>query len=331
MLGIDAKYYNTITKLRHSVKWRIKLNPKYIVTGPGSLIYNLVLNGRVKWAIKLIDVGVKVDVSVDDTTVLDWAVYHGSMSLVSKLLDNNIDLKHSENFYGYPLHCAVKARENNVQLIGLLLGKGADVKALNDENNTPLKLALSCAEPDVAVVRRLCEGGATVGMSANDFYKYVEPIIIDYVDSIIKSRIQGFVEKKERYESMGGVLDVLFEAAANTTMQNNVSTTVSNTEKADFVLSCGTKLWSLIFCRSDIDDWNEDIRDSIFDELFAKLQLAFPNNNFSCASMLASEDLSASSSAITEEGEPLTNVEQVVCDVIQCQSFDIEKVLCRDR
>ena len=98
---------------------------------------------------------------VDGTTALHWAVHHGDVDLVGRLLRAGAKVNVANQYGATPLSEA--ATVGSVPLLDALLKAGADVRALNSEGESALMLVARTGNIDAA--RLLIARGADVNAS----------------------------------------------------------------------------------------------------------------------------------------------------------------------
>uniref|UniRef100_A0A1S4GZ44 Ankyrin n=1 Tax=Anopheles gambiae TaxID=7165 RepID=A0A1S4GZ44_ANOGA len=86
------------------------------------------------------------------------SVQNGDLDQVRHLLDGGADVNaRDDKFFNTALHRAVFARRNRLELVALLIERGADCNALNKKRLTAAELALENRLPEVAKQLVLCE------------------------------------------------------------------------------------------------------------------------------------------------------------------------------
>lgn len=97
-------------------------------------------------------------ISQDGGTPLGFASYFGHEDIAEKLIEHGADLEGRSPGFGNvtPLHAAAAGR--HVEVVRLLLAKGADPNALQDGGFTPLHSAAQ--NGDILIVEMLIEAGA---------------------------------------------------------------------------------------------------------------------------------------------------------------------------
>ncbi|WP_395463020.1 ankyrin repeat domain-containing protein [Wolbachia endosymbiont of Cantharis cryptica] len=94
-------------------------------------------------------------------TLLHTAVAFGNMRIVESLINkmDDDDMVNTKNRFGStPLHLAVAWREP--EMVSLLIERGADIEAKDNNGKTPLHLAVAWREPEM--VSLLIERGADI-------------------------------------------------------------------------------------------------------------------------------------------------------------------------
>ena len=89
---------------------------------------------------------------------LHIAYEHDSIELVQILLDKGADVNAQNNSKQTPLHIACKCE--SIELVQILLNKGADVNVQNNSKQTPLHIA--CESDSIELVHILLDKGADV-------------------------------------------------------------------------------------------------------------------------------------------------------------------------
>jgi ankyrin repeat protein len=115
-------------------------------------------NGDLAALRRLLERGTPVDALGSEgqsSTALGRATCAGQLAAVEALVARGADVK-----LGSPLLCAVEARERAEALVRLLVGKGADVRAVDGSGRTPLALAAATGAP--TLVRLFLDAGAAV-------------------------------------------------------------------------------------------------------------------------------------------------------------------------
>lgn len=97
-----------------------------------------------------------IDVNYTDKngySLLCFAIHFGKLKSVQFLIEKGADIhqKNPEFYSEAPLHLA--ARDFNAEIIQALLSAGADINALNTENQTPLIFALGHEKADIALFK----------------------------------------------------------------------------------------------------------------------------------------------------------------------------------
>ena len=90
--------------------------------------------------------GMPVDVSdVGSYTALHNATAFNRTDVIKRLVDEGADVNRQDRWYkDTPLHLA--ARDNYTEAVRLLLDNGADINLKNNDNKTPLHVALKGSE-----------------------------------------------------------------------------------------------------------------------------------------------------------------------------------------
>lgn len=122
-------------------------------------------------------------------TPLLKAAWWGGVEYVTPLLDAGADINHASNFGGTALYEATSTSRDNVDMIRLLISKGANVKAATKKGETPLMNAARWGNLEHAKV--LIEAGAdkdrksNSGQTALDFARQrKQSEVIAYLDSL---------------------------------------------------------------------------------------------------------------------------------------------------
>jgi len=93
------------------------------------------------------------------------AVKNDDLDQVNELVGQGADVNAKDKFFGdTPLHKAIQLR--NFEMVKLLIENGADVNAINGQDDTPL--ILSVAQSDLEFVKLLLENGAKVNAHGSD-------------------------------------------------------------------------------------------------------------------------------------------------------------------
>ncbi|XP_014282073.1 serine/threonine-protein phosphatase 6 regulatory ankyrin repeat subunit B-like isoform X2 [Halyomorpha halys] len=121
------------------------------------------------------------------TPILD-AARNGYLDLLSILLDyNNVNISMPKPFLSTPLHEA--AIGNHINLVNYLIGKGADLNAMDEMKRTPLHWAVFYNYEDLAFLliskgaglnRKDCDGMSPLHISALKGYKKITEMLIKY-------------------------------------------------------------------------------------------------------------------------------------------------------
>jgi ankyrin repeat protein len=101
--------------------------------------------------------------SAGDVDALYQAAGDGDASLVSRLLDSGIDVNARTSNSSYALNNA--AVENHVEVVRLLLARGADPNVQNGQGDTPLICATKYAGGHAATVKVLVEAGTDLAIT----------------------------------------------------------------------------------------------------------------------------------------------------------------------
>ena len=90
--------------------------------------------------------GMPVDVSGGNGfTALHYATLFDRTDVIKRLVDEGADVNRQDRWYkDTPLHLA--ARDNYTEAVRLLLDNGADINLKNNDNKTPLHVALKGSE-----------------------------------------------------------------------------------------------------------------------------------------------------------------------------------------
>ena len=90
--------------------------------------------------------GMPVDVSSGNGfTALHYATLFNRTDVIKRLVDEGADVNRQDRWYkDTPLHLA--ARDNYTEAVRLLLDNGADINLKNNDNKTPLHVALKGSE-----------------------------------------------------------------------------------------------------------------------------------------------------------------------------------------
>ena len=97
--------------------------------------------------------GMPVDVSdVDDRTALHHASMFNQTDVIKHLLHEGANVNRQDRYAkGTPLHYA--ARNNNTVIARMLIDNGADVNLRNNDNKTPLDVALKGSEVEPLILQ----------------------------------------------------------------------------------------------------------------------------------------------------------------------------------
>ena len=98
--------------------------------------------------------------------LFDMAAENGNLEVVRLLIEKGADVRAEDNYKRTPLHLASEARFCQLEVVRLLIEKGADVSAEDKYKRTPAHLAVENGHSEV--IRLLIEKGADV--SAEDSY-----------------------------------------------------------------------------------------------------------------------------------------------------------------
>ena len=124
------------------------------------LLYDALDNKHTEVAKLLLTNGSKVnsEVGLHVNTPLHFAVRNGDIEIVKMLLDRGADVDAINLYNVTPLHIAVESKK--VEIVELLLNHGACVNARNCNSSTPLLLAAK--EDSEEIVKLLLKHGADV-------------------------------------------------------------------------------------------------------------------------------------------------------------------------
>lgn len=101
---------------------------------------------------------------MNETTLLHFAAVNGYVDIVKVLLEKGADVNAKNNYRHTPLHSAVI--NGNVNVVNALLGEKADVKAVDKNGDTPLHFA--AINRHIEIIKTLLENGADVDAKNKD-------------------------------------------------------------------------------------------------------------------------------------------------------------------
>ncbi|KAJ5067903.1 ankyrin repeat-containing protein [Anaeramoeba ignava] len=120
--------------------------------------------------------------SIDDEkkTALDYSINiqrENQMEIVKLLVENGADVNIATHQSKYPLHFACQI-ENSFEIVKFLVEKGADINVKNIWNETPLHLA--CQQKSFKIITFLIEKGADINLQTSLVFndKYLSPLHI---------------------------------------------------------------------------------------------------------------------------------------------------------
>jgi len=126
----------------------------------GTTLVELAERGEVSRAMALLAEGAAQanEAAPDGTRALHWAVYHGDVELVRRLIEAGADVTAANDYGATPMSEA--AIRGDVEILELLLDAGADVDSPNADGQTALMVL--ARTDNVAAARLLLERGADV-------------------------------------------------------------------------------------------------------------------------------------------------------------------------
>ena len=139
-------------------------------------------------------------------TALQAAALGARIELVQLLLDKGADVNAQGGKHGTALQAA--AYEDSIEVVQLLLGKGADVNALGGEYGTALQAAVY--EADIEVVQLLLDKGADVNAQGGEYGTALQAAA--YGASI--EVVQLLLDKGADVNAQGGEYGTALQAAA---------------------------------------------------------------------------------------------------------------------
>lgn len=174
--------------------------------------------------------------------VLEELVKKGNEAAIRMLLEKgvNVNWRNPFNYDRMPLHAAVKSAGKATgtsckTVIQLLLEKGADIEALDNEYQSPLILAVETGREDI--VRLLVESGAKLNAPQNGAEPILQHVLSSYRRWISLSRSQAMI-------------DTLLELGADINFTNHLGGTAlvhaiktKKTELACFLLDRGADVF----------------------------------------------------------------------------------------
>lgn len=128
----------------------------------GASLVELAERGDARGAIALLAEGAARanEAAPDGTRALHWAIYHGEVELVRRLIEAGADVTVANDYGATPMSEA--AIRGDVEILGLLLDAGADVDSPNADGQTALMVL--ARTDNVAAARLLLERGADVNV-----------------------------------------------------------------------------------------------------------------------------------------------------------------------
>lgn len=124
--------------------------------------------GRLEIIDKLVDAGANVNIqNMSSTTPLHFACLNGYLEVINRLVDAGADVNIQTLWGQTPLFLAINRNRNSVEIVERLLALGANVNMGGDiENGTPLHKA--CYLDNIDIVNILLGAGADVNIQDNE-------------------------------------------------------------------------------------------------------------------------------------------------------------------
>jgi cytohesin len=143
-------------------------------------LFQAIREGKIGTVRKLIDEGVSLRSAPGDHSVLHQAAEYSQVEIARLLIEKGADVKATESLDGTPLNIA--AYRGPVEMVRLLIDAGADLHSIRSrENATPLHSAASCG--NVEIVQALIKAGAKVNFGnftpLTEAAKYGHPKVVD--------------------------------------------------------------------------------------------------------------------------------------------------------
>ncbi|KAK6173433.1 hypothetical protein SNE40_016885 [Patella caerulea] len=113
----------------------------------GEMLHTAIKEGRKDDALDLLKSGVHVDIFVENKSVIYTAVLHRQYDVLEYVLQHK-EVNMEDGYYTEtPLHCACK--NSDLKAVEMLIAAGAKVNAVDQNNCTPLWLAVEAGRKDI--------------------------------------------------------------------------------------------------------------------------------------------------------------------------------------
>lgn len=116
--------------------------------------------------------GIKSIVKNPFNEPLKLAIIKGNLDIVKLLIEKGANINVKYDLYNTPLHIAMI--NGNLEIVKLLIEKGADVNAKNETNDTPLHIAMIKGNHDI--VKLLIEKGADINIENTKLIKPLDSV-----------------------------------------------------------------------------------------------------------------------------------------------------------
>ncbi len=134
----------------------------------------------------LLNEGVEVDFSFQDTSPIELAIQKGELQIVDLLIKSGAKINGVDENYSF-LGLAIK--QNKADIVSLLLTAGANKEQLDEEDNTPLDLAIESA--NIKILSLLINAGVNVNTkNQNDvlpIFQAIQSKKIAVVQALVKA------------------------------------------------------------------------------------------------------------------------------------------------
>ena len=145
--------------------------------------------------------------------------YYNKTELIQLLLGRGAEVNAQDDQYGTALQAAAaaaSAHDNMVEIIQLFLDKGADVNAQGGKYCTALQAAVAGDNPNLEVIQLLLDKGADVNAQGGEYGTALQATAIEFDEDLRVEAIRLFLDRGVDVNAQGGIYGTALQAAAYT-------------------------------------------------------------------------------------------------------------------